>query len=185
MITFGTVLPRVLALPPLPPGEEIHDLRPWVHIPFPWLEWGIQALAVVAIVWVARAVGRWLLRPVPRAAARPIDPVEQALKAFDRLLRSPVWQEGRWKDVCEQIALILKECLHRRDHLGAGGSATTDELRRALAASEVEQSWRLAVLDLLDRCDEVKFARGALPEEGPEALVAEARRLVGRKAVSA
>jgi hypothetical protein len=185
IISLGTVGSPGLALPPLPPGEDIYDLRPWEQIPFPWLEWGLQGVAVVAVFLVGRAVLRWLLRPVARAAPQPVDPVEQALKALDRLLRSPVWQEGRWKDVCEQIALILKECLYRRDHLGTGGSATTDELRQALARIDVEQTWRVAVLDLLNRCDEVKFARGALPADGPETLVSEARRLVRRRVVSA
>ena len=115
-------------LPPLPPGEEIYDIKPLISIPYPWLSTILSVLLAAIALWLIYLFFKWLLAPIPRTKKilKPIDPLQEALKALERLRTSPLWEPSRIKDVCEHIALILKVYLKNKFNIGPGKSATTD-----------------------------------------------------------
>ncbi|NLI79874.1 MAG: hypothetical protein GX442_25940 [Candidatus Riflebacteria bacterium] len=170
------------ALPPLPPGEEIYDLRPPVPVPYPWLQTIGETALWLALAWVAWRLLAWLLAPavrVPRPP-RPVDHRQEALKALDRLRSSPVWDPTRLKDVCERVSLILKVFLHDQFGLGLGGAATTDELLGDLRRNRVPVSLVTRSDELLGVCDEVRYARGSLAGQPLDELYRRVRELLLR-----
>ncbi|MBP7634168.1 hypothetical protein KBA41_08340 [Candidatus Ozemobacteraceae bacterium] len=155
------------SLSPLPPGEVIYGLKPPATVPFDW--WSL--LADIALFWF----GVWLLFRITawwrrRSEACEITPLEEvavdhrqeALDALARLKSSPVWGEGRSKDICESLAGILKTFLQGRYSIGTGAAATTDELMQAFPKCRVPVPLHQETLGLLTHCDEVKYARGSL-----------------------
>ncbi|HEY9069796.1 MAG TPA: hypothetical protein VIV61_06030 [Candidatus Ozemobacteraceae bacterium] len=161
---LATVTP---GLPPLPPGEEIYGLRAPVAVPFEWLPLLGKFAAILLLAFLGRVLWRrWFTSGKNPSdaleALPPVDPTQEALEALDRLRASPVWQEGRVKDICESLAGIFKTFVHGRCGIGPGASATTDELEEMVGnMHRAEPAWREA-LELLWLCDEVKFARGSL-----------------------
>ncbi|RCK80418.1 MAG: hypothetical protein OZSIB_3164 [Candidatus Ozemobacter sibiricus] len=169
-------------LPPLPPGEEIYDLRPLHPVPFPWLATIARWTAMLILAWAGWRFLHWWLAPVPRVPrpARPVDPLQEALRALDRLRASPLWDPSRVKDVCERVALILKVFLKARFGLGLGGAATTDELLEDLRRQRVPISLVNRSAELLGLCDEVRYARGSLGDRPLDHLYTQVRELLLR-----
>ena len=169
-------------LPPLPAGDEIYDLRPVVGVPYPWLsvigEW---ALAIF-LTWICFRLMKWALTAAKRAPrpSKPVDHLQEALKALERLRASPVWDAKRVKDVCERTALILKVFLKDQFRLGLGGAATSDELDDDLRRNRVPVSLTNRATDLLTVCDEVKYARGNLGDQSLDSLYSQVRDLLLR-----
>lgn len=174
--------PAVPALPPLPPGEEIYDLRPPVPVPYPWLQTIAKTALWLALAWVAWRLLAWALAPAARVPRppRPVDHLQEALKALDRLRSSPVWDPTRVKDVCERVSLILKVFLHDQFGLGLGGAATTDELLGDLRRNRVPVSLVTRSDELLGVCDEVRYARGSLAGQPLDELYRRVRELLLR-----
>ncbi len=170
------------ALPPLPPGEEIYDLRPLQPVPFPWLATIARWAVALALAWLGWRSLRWWLAPVARAPRppRPVDHLQEALRALDRLRASPVWDPSRVKDVCERVALILKVFLKGRFGLGLGGAATSDELLDDLRRQRVPVSLVTRSAELLGVCDEVRYARGSLGDRPLDHLYTQVRELLLR-----
>ncbi|HOY68958.1 MAG TPA: hypothetical protein PLP29_18930 [Candidatus Ozemobacteraceae bacterium] len=173
-------------LPALPPGEEIYGLRGPAAVPFEWLPLLAKAAGLLVLcyllhrLWrrwndVGEIIGKEKEKPVP------VDHLMEALESLDRLRASPVWQEGRVKDICESLAGILKTFIHGRCGIGSGASATTDELGQALRGVRWADAASGEVLELLGLCDEVKFARGTLATTGCDGLWSRFRNLIQRE----
>lgn len=162
-----SVLAGAASLPPLPPGEIIYGLRPPAPVPFEWMPLLIKVFAFWFVVWLLFRLLDWWKRRSETIAndiqrVVVVDHRRDALRSLERLKASPIWQEGRSKDICEALAVILKTYLHGRYALGAGAAATTDELGDAFRRHRVPASLVQETSSLLARCDEVKYARGSL-----------------------
>lgn len=155
------------SLSPLPPGEVMYGLKPPAVIPFDWWSLLVDVALFWFFVWFLFKATAWWRR---RSEAREnplqeeiaVDHRQEALDALARLKSSPVWREGRSKDICESLAGILKTFLHGRYSIGTGAAATTDELMQAFPAYRVPVPLHQETLSLLAHCDEVKYARGSL-----------------------
>lgn len=155
------------SLSPLPPGEVIYGLKPPAAIPFDWWSLLVDVFLFWFFVWLLFRIASWWrrrseAREHAQAEERVVDHRREALDALARLKSSPVWHEGRSKDICESLAGILKTFLHGRYSIGTGAAATTDELMRAFPEYHVPVPLYQETLSLLSHCDEVKYARGSL-----------------------
>jgi hypothetical protein len=153
------------SMPSLLPGDEIYDVKAPVAIPVPWLSWFLHGALFLGVVYVLWRVLVWYITPGPVPEARPVpppDPLKEARAALARLKRSPVWQEGRVKDICEALTAILKAYLKDKFRLGLGAASTTTELLRELQAQRVRTDLAERARELMDVCDGVKYAKGAL-----------------------
>jgi hypothetical protein len=174
----------VSSLPALPPGEEIYDLRGPVTVPFPWAETILWYALLGGLVWLTYRLLLWVTRPVAVLAPPPPpppDPLEEALKALQRLRASPIWEQAQVKDICEALPAILKQYLRDRFSLGLGPAATTDELLRDLRNESISAGITVLVADTMNLCDAVKYAKGNLGNLTLEDLLARTRDLIIRK----
>lgn len=168
--TVGTSAAGVVSdpgLPPLPPGEEIYDLRKPRPVPFPWGWYLVRLVGAGILAWVvfklsARLMHGGQIDPAQEPPAPPPDPLEEALAALRRLRESSLWREGRYKDICEHLALVFKVFLHDRFGLGIGAASTVGELVSDLRGKSVDPSLCRQVEDLLELFDAVKYAAGDL-----------------------
>lgn len=152
------------SLPVLPPGEEIYDITKPVSMPYPWLEKILVVLAYLIAIWVMYKMLKWLLTPAKRVKKElpPIDPLKAAMRSLIRLQKSPLWENGQVKDVCEQIVFILKSFIKLKYNIGLGAAATTDELLESLRKNIKNKSFISKTKDLLYFCDNIKYAKGEL-----------------------
>lgn len=151
--------PAQPALPALPPGEEIYDLMPAHSVGLPILHILGQALLVVAVFWLLWLFYRWLTTPVQRPRRKlELSPQQMALRAIARLERSPVWQQRQMKEICESVAAILKTYAHDAYAIGIGAAATTDEFLESFRRNSKASSLFARSRDLLNDCDQIKFA---------------------------
>jgi len=101
-ICAGVIATAGAKLPPLPPGEEIYDLMPVVSMTFPWWEYLLYFMAIVAAAWLVSRIYRWLIsEPVRERRHIQPDPEKMAFRAIKRLQLSPVWQNRQMKEICE------------------------------------------------------------------------------------
>lgn len=155
------------SLSPLPPGEVIYGLKPPAAVPFDWWHLLVDAILFWFFVWLFfRGMAWWRRRRETQENAPreeiAVDHRREALDALARLRSSPVWREGRSKDICEALAGILKTFLQGRYAIGTGAASTTDELMQAFPKYRVPVPLHQETLSLLANCDEVKYARGSL-----------------------
>ncbi len=167
-------------LPPLPPGEEIFDIRDPVLVPFPWLTFILKGLGLAILAWLAFRLVAWVFRPISREkrAPEPKDPLKEALDGLERLKRSQVWAERRVKDILEVLTRVLKVFLKDRFSLGLGLAATSDELLADMRRNRVSERLMSTSSELLGFCDRVKYAKGAFEGTSLEEMVARIRQLL-------
>ncbi len=157
-ICAGVIATAGAKLPPLPPGEEIYDLMPVVSMTFPWWEYLLYFMAIVAAAWLVSRIYRWLIsEPVRERRHIQPDPEKMAFRAIKRLQLSPVWQNRQMKEICETLVFILKSFLLEKYHIGIGPAATSDEMLQTLVNGKAEPELRRRVNDLFDVCDRIKF----------------------------
>lgn len=166
-VLLAGVASSAVSLSPLPPGEVIYGLKPPAMVPFDWWSLLIDVVLFWFFVWLLfRVTAWWRRRSDARDAATQeevaVDHRQEALDALERLKSSPVWREGRSKDICESLAGILKTFLQGRYSIGTGAAATTDELMQEFPKYRVPVPLHQETLSLLANCDEVKYARGSL-----------------------
>ncbi len=155
------------SLPPLPPGEIIYGLKPPAAVPSDGWSLFVDAVLFLFAVWLLFRIAAWWRRRSEAREDAPqeevaVDHRQEALDALARLKSSPVWREGRSKDICESLAGILKTFLQGRYSIGTGAAATTDELVQAFPRYRVPVPLHQETMSLLAHCDEVKYARGSL-----------------------
>lgn len=168
-------------LPHLLPGEEIYDIKAPVTIPIPWGIWLLQGILGIFGLYVLVRLFFWFLTPGPvrlPPPPPPPDPLEEALSSLDRLRQSPIWAEGQIKNICEALALILKAYLQEKFKLGIGPASTTSELLGDLRVKKIRVEWINKTQDLLEICDNIKFAKGKLGNLTMEALFEGIKKLI-------
>lgn len=163
----GLLLSGAASLTPLPPGEIIYGLKPPAPVPFEWMPLVIDAFVFWFAVWLLFRIMAWWNRRAEAIACNiqeeiAVDHRLEALDSLERLKASPIWLEGRSKDICEALAGILKSFLRGRYSIGPGAAATTDELMEAFLKSRIPASLQKEASNLLTSCDDVKYARGSL-----------------------
>jgi len=170
------------ALPALPPGEEIYDLMPVHSVGLPILQVLGQALAVLAVFWLLWLFYRWLATPVQRPRRKlELSPQQMALRAIARLERSPVWQQRQMKEICENIAGILKTYAQNAYAIGIGPAATTDEFLESFRHNVMATSIFARSRDLLNDCDQIKFAGAKADPELASGMLNELKQLVSKE----
>ena len=171
------------SLPALPPGEEIYDVALPVGLPYPWLHFFLHYAGICLIIWLVYRLYIWFITPAPMKKKKlpPIDPLVEALRALERLKKSPLWENGQVKDVCEQLTVILKHFLKSKFNLGIGVAATSDELIASMRTAEVERTLIRLSLELFDICDSVRYAKGHLGTTTFDDLLSSVKTLLTRE----
>ncbi|MBF0544931.1 MAG: hypothetical protein HQM08_10880 [Candidatus Riflebacteria bacterium] len=145
----------------LPPGEEIFDIRPPVAIPYPWGTWLLYFITICVVLFLIKFVMTMIREREEKALNAPPpppDPLEEALKAMRRLKTSSIWKNGAVKDICEVLALILREFLKAKYSLGLGKASTSDELVDELFQKKIANELVRKVENLSTVLDGVKYA---------------------------
>jgi hypothetical protein len=144
----------------------------------------LATLAAALVAWLA--LRRLLRRRKPVATMPAIPPHRLALDALDELERSSLLGDGRVQDYYVQLTEIGKGYLERRFGVDAL-DRTTDEIRRALLRDRARIAPLSAsdVVEFLQRCDLVKFARMLPHEESAREELAFVRDTVERTAPEA
>jgi len=117
------------------------------------------AIGLLAGALLAYLVRMWMLRPravPPPPPPRP--PWEIALERLDEVRHAGLLQVGRFQEYFDRVNDAV------RDYLGGrygfdGLESTTDEILAALRRATLEQIAMPAVVQFLDECDLVKFAK--------------------------
>ncbi|MDD3146945.1 MAG: hypothetical protein PHD82_06550 [Candidatus Riflebacteria bacterium] len=158
-VATATAIAASASVPVLPPGEEIFDLMPPQALDYPWLQLAMQAAVTVFAFWVLWLFYCWLTAPVERPARKIVQsPQKQAFRALERLKLSPVWHDRQAKEICESLAAILKIYAHDAYQIGIGASATSDELVESLTRVSTAAEVARKIYELLEFCDQIKFA---------------------------
>ncbi|MBF0410448.1 MAG: hypothetical protein HQM10_24090 [Candidatus Riflebacteria bacterium] len=165
----------------LPAGEEIFDIHPPVDIPYPWGLWLVYLLVVMIAVLavhyflnlLAEKRREALLAPPP-----PPDPFDVAMKALRKLKNSKIWKNQSVKDICEQLALILREFLKAKHGLGIGKASTSDELIEDLYRKKIVYNLVKEIEILSERLDGVKYAGKTLSDSTPDSLFEKVSELI-------
>lgn len=176
-------LPVVATLTPLQPGEEIYDVTKPVQMAFPWASTIVQGIGCVLLVYISLKLFFWLLTPSKRKRKKlpPPDPRKEALKALERLKKSPVWTNFQDKDVCEKLSAILKAFLKGRFDLGLGLASTSDEMINVMYQQNISGNLIKLSKDLFGICDSIKYAKGKLTPENYEELYQQVKALLLRE----
>lgn len=126
----------------------------------------VVLLALLLLAPAAVFVRRWLRKRLARRAhGPPVDPRARALATLDRARKMRLVETEEWKPFYALTSEALRGYL---DALSPrwGADLTTEELVRALEASDVEGGAARTVAGLLGEADAVKFARvGSTPAE--------------------
>ncbi len=117
------------------------------------------AIGVLAGALLAYLVRRWMMRPKavpPPPPPRP--PWEVALERLDEVRHAGLLEVGRFQEYFDRVNDAV------RDYLGGrygfdGLESTTDEILQALKRATLEEIAMPAVVEFLDACDLVKFAK--------------------------
>lgn len=169
----------VASQPALPPGEEIYDLMPAHTFGLPIGSILLQVLSVIVVFWLLWQFYCWLTSPVQRPErCLELSPQQMALRAIARLERSPVWQEREMKDICENLAGILKTYMHDAFSVGIGPAATTDELLESLKNRGIVGTVFAGSRDLLNACDYIKFTGAQADKSLATGMLADLKKLV-------
>ncbi|HEX6536523.1 MAG TPA: hypothetical protein VF041_18175 [Gemmatimonadaceae bacterium] len=161
-----SVLPRDTALQvPKPARDILVAGRPWWH----WLLLALAALALLGLlIW-------WWRRRRRARAAEPVNPYEEAMRAFRRIESLDLIEAGERGRYVALHVEALRDYLAARiptAHL----SLTATELLEAMRARAEVPAARLA--PVLAETDLIKFARRPVTAERARELGAEARGIV-------
>jgi hypothetical protein len=166
--TVRSVLPKAEAKPtPMPPAPPLP--LPLGAV-FWWLLAGLLATAVGLALLLARARHR-LARPQIVRPALP--PLEEFLAEVDALATEPSLEA-----VHTRHSMALRRLVGALLHYPAP-ERTTSEIDQQLRQSRLATPTRRRLLDLLRRCDEVKFAARPVTRQDAAERLAASRALAG------
>lgn len=150
-----------------PPVEMPAKVRGWVWVTL--ASFGFLALVVAAVALKLR------LRQ-PEKAARTPEVVDE-LAEFDRILASELRARGQVKQLYVLVSEAMRRYMGRRYRITAM-ELTHEELAREMRRANVSERESALLLEFLDRCDLVKFARFIPSDEEVRSLVERAKQLV-------
>ncbi len=176
--------PTPSALPPLPPGEEIYDLAAERFLAPPWVSLAVDALLMLVMLAAAWYILRRLvclgMQQEVSVETPPPDPLEEALDRLQHVRSHLAAGILNDKDLCEQLAGILKVFAWRLRGVGYGFGSTSDELLECLRRDLFKQSLIQDIERIQNLTDAVKFARGTLGTLTPEEMIAGYENLIRR-----
>lgn len=143
----------------------------------------VGLLALLAGLVLARVWSRWRRRERPVPVVPPIPPHERANDALRALesRRADLLEAGRVADYYLELTEIAKTYVQSRFGVEAL-DRTTDEIRRSLirAGDRLAPLSTTELVEFLQRCDLVKFARFAPTDEDADASLQTVRGMVQR-----
>lgn len=155
---------RVYVLSVLAEGDTLlRDIKPLERYPLQ-LPFGIYLLLLL----LALGMGIYLFisRPKklepPKAETLPIQPTitlpawQEALEALDKLLATGYLEREAWQELYFGLSEVLRSFLEKQYHFAAM-EMTVSEISQVLQHRSIKSSSE--VLNLLQRCDLVKFAK--------------------------
>jgi hypothetical protein len=161
------------------------DFLPPLEMSFPW-KWVLGWLLVIAVIGALIARMYWKVwrkrkgvAPVAATEAfvRKLSSDEEAIERLARLEREAFWKGGRFKPHYFGVSEILKKYIERRFEFDAAES-TTRELLRALSDRGVASSHLMALTELFERLDRVKFTDFVPSEDEAVSVLNDARSWV-------
>ncbi|MCD6052186.1 MAG: hypothetical protein K0Q55_3604, partial [Verrucomicrobia bacterium] len=136
-------------------AADIRDIRPLVDVPlgWEWLTWTVVAIISGFIVW--RLYVLWRSRP-PRPPERPrVSPEQKAHQQLDaalQLLMEP-------KVFCSTVSDAVRVYLEDRFRFRAPERTKEEFLLELQKSPRLNDGQKKTLVDFLERCDLVKFAR--------------------------
>ena len=158
-------------------SQAFKPIKPPQTVPRHWTEWAWMAAIPVGLILLG-LLGFWLYRKyknrpepppkeefVPERAAH-----EVALEKLDELKKEELWQQGEVKTYQDRVSDIVREYIEARWGVPAL-EYTTDEVHQAFARIPIARELVRMLIELLERADLAKFAKGEpLPEEHEESM---------------
>lgn len=152
------------------PDDPAKDIQPQADLSTPLLEqpavrWSAAALAAAALAAGAYYVYRRMRGhgdlPLPVVDTRP--PWEAAIDELDRIERLDLPEDGHFKEHYTLVADAVRMYVHAMYLTDVSPvdaiDMTTDEIASALRRSALDVERGRLVIDLLNECDLVKFAK--------------------------
>ncbi|MDQ8154142.1 MAG: hypothetical protein P3B98_05715 [Gemmatimonadota bacterium] len=172
LLATGPARVEVTSMLPADTSSQIpRGARDLINPPPLWWRWALGALAVLAILWMARRA--WTRRAY---TVRPIDPFAEAQRAFaavDDLALVDAGEPGR---AVLAYAEVMREYLTKRFPLATDGLTTAEYVealsKQALPIMPEE------VAHVLRAADAVKFANAGVDAEGVRNAARAARAVV-------
>lgn len=163
--------------PGVPEPDGLRDILPPIEIPF-WnqrtITWAVVlSLIVLGLLWWWALI---LLRRKAPPAPSP-DPLRVALEAL-AALESAQGLAVSARDFAAAVAEIVRRFLEMRHGLAAPRQTTEEFLELAERSSQFSPVVREQLNGFLRRCDQLKFAKAAVTDDGKRGLVKVARDLV-------
>ena len=133
----------------------LRDIKPPVDIPsgWAWLIWVLSALALIALAYMA-----WRYWQKKKSAIRPIPIIPAHLQAKQRLADALALID-RPKEFCIQVSDTVRWYLEERFDFHAPERTTEEFLNELRDTDLLTPDQKESLLDFLNRCDLVKFAR--------------------------
>ncbi len=96
----------------------------------------------------------------PLSLSEPLRPEwMDAYEAFDRLERSSLITEGRFKEYYALLSGVVRSYIERRFSIRAPEMTTEEFMEKAQVSPDLSPRQRSFLRDFLDACDRVKFAK--------------------------
>lgn len=160
------------------PTNDIHDIKGFVPVPYPWWVWALLAVIIVAIAIIVWAIRRKKPAVAAAPATPPPTPYEVALAALQQLRSENPTVEVFYTRLSDIVRRYLEDQLQLR-----APERTTEEF-----LYELQQGSRLAsehkelLGAFLQEADLVKFARHRPGKEDIERAASAAEKFVRESA---
>lgn len=155
-------------------ANQLHDIKPPVDIPNPWIWvwWGLAALALAVLAWSAWRYWRKRRDQVPAVPPVPAHiRAKQKLKEALLLMAEP-------KPFCTMVSDTIRFYLEERFDFRAPERTTEEFLYELQNTDLLLPDQKASLGEFLQRCDLVKFARYEPGEPELRDLYDSALRLV-------
>ncbi|MBN1541955.1 hypothetical protein JW992_07385 [candidate division KSB1 bacterium] len=179
--------PLVIQVKSLNPNEagDIRDVKPTLSPDRDWRRWWVIGGGGLLLLLCAAAVIFWLRRrrkgegllPAFRKPPRPIH--EVTLEALLSLRDSTLLAEGQIKAYYSELADIVRRYIQGRYYIDAP-EMTTSQLQQTLQNERIEDAVADSIIEIMQLCDLVKFAKYVPEESVHDALLHQAIELVER-----
>jgi hypothetical protein len=139
-------------------SSTLRDIAPPLELARPvshWLGWG---LLVLAAIFFAFLLLRWLRRGKREQKISLLPPHQRALQALEKLLARGLVEKREYKPLYRELSDILRDYIEERFGLHAP-ERTTEEFMEDLRTTTLLAPQHKSLLkEFLEHCDQVKFA---------------------------
>jgi Domain of unknown function (DUF4381) len=154
-------------------AEDIRDIRPPFHIPYPWL-WLVYPGAGLLAALAAYSAWQWGLRNRRQEERLPYELALEELEAARSLMRT---EQAR--AFCITVSEVVRRYIEKRFVVRARSLTTWEFLQELAAGGDSPLAgYRPLLGEFLYHCDLAKFARWLLSLQEMEAMLQSACRFV-------